>query len=69
MSDDPYVRILGEVATLDDTRVGIGVDYDAVTIGPYRFSGDQMEELAQHLVSATWQAGMVRGTDQELGHG
>jgi hypothetical protein len=51
------VRIVGEVTDLDDVRVGVGVDYDSVTIGPYRFTLGQVEELAQLVVSATWQAG------------
>ncbi len=67
---DKYVRILGEVTDLDDVRVGIGVDYAAVTIGQLRFSADQAEELAQLFVSACWQAGQQKARlDEEASDG
>jgi hypothetical protein len=52
----PYVRIVGSVADMDDITVGVGVDHDAVTIGERIFTLGQMEELAQLIVQATWQA-------------
>jgi hypothetical protein len=42
---------------MDDVRLGVGVDHDCVTIGPYCFTAGQMEEVAQLLVAAMWQAG------------
>lgn len=54
---DRYVRILGEVTDLDDVRVGVGVDFGAITVGQLRFSADQAEELARLFVAACWQAG------------
>ena len=67
---DKYVRILGEVTDLDEVRVGVGVDYDAVTVGQLRFSADQAEELARLFVSAVWQAGQQKARmDAEAGDG
>jgi hypothetical protein len=50
------VRIIGEVTDMDDVRVGVGVDYDSVTIGERRFTLGGIEELTQLVVMATWQA-------------
>lgn len=67
---DPYVRVLGEVTDLDDVRVGIGVDFDSITVGQLRFGIDQAEELAQLFVSAVWQAGQSKARmDGEASHG
>jgi len=58
---DPGARILGEVADMDDIRLGIGVDHDCVTIGAHCFTAAQMEDVAQLLVAAVWQAGQQKG--------
>ena len=57
---DKYVRIVGEVTDMDDVRLGVGVDYDTVTIGPHRLDADQVEDFAQLLIGAVWQAGQQK---------
>jgi hypothetical protein len=65
---DPLVRTLGQVHDLDGDTMGVGVDYDAVTIGPWRFDAAQAEEFAQLFVSAVWQAGQQKARmDAETG--
>jgi glucose dehydrogenase len=60
---DPYARTIGTVTDMDGCPVPVGVDYDAVTIGPCLtgtgiiFTQAQAEEFAQLFVSACWQAG------------
>ena len=54
---DLYVRRIGEVIDIDDAPLVVKVDYDSVVIGRYRFYIGQVEELAQLLVRACWEAG------------
>ncbi len=60
MSDDPYAREIGRLADSEDREVIVGVNYDTVTlwtrIGGVELDSAKVEELAQLLVSATWQA-------------
>jgi hypothetical protein len=67
---DPHVREVGHVDwEAGDGVAGIplqvGVDYDTVTIGSgemtWRLGAAQVEELAQLLVSATWEAAAHQG--------
>ena len=69
---DPFVREVGHVDwEIDDGVAGIllqvGVDYDTVTIGSgemtWRLTVAQLEELAQLLVSATWEAAAHQGNE------
>jgi len=69
---DPYVREVGRIDwEVDDGVAGIplqvGVDYDTVTIGcgaiRWRLTAAQLEELAQLLVSATWEAAAHQGSE------
>jgi hypothetical protein len=69
---DPHVREVGHIDwEIDDgiagTPLQVGVDYDAVTIGSgvmtWRLGATQMEELAQLLVSATWEAAAHQGNE------
>jgi len=53
---DPYVQTISHVTDIDGITVTIGVDYDAVTIGQYRFDEAGCEELARVLIVACWQA-------------
>ena len=54
---------VGQVVTLDGTRLSVGVDHDCVTIGhhgshpPYRLGRQQAETFAQLYVHACWLAG------------
>jgi hypothetical protein len=66
---DPYVRILGEVTDMDGLRLGVGVDYDTVTIGRHQLTQAQAEEFARVFVSAVWQAGQQKARmDEEQEH-
>jgi hypothetical protein len=63
MSDDPYVREVGRLADGQGRDVIIGVNYDTVTLqtlpdpgATVELDSVQVEELAQLIVSATWQA-------------
>ncbi len=57
---DPYVRALGVVTDIDGRKLGVGVDYDSVVIGPdgFRLNLLQAEEFARLFVSACWDAGV-----------
>jgi hypothetical protein len=55
---EPYVREIGKAEdSTDETWLTIGVDYDTVDIGGYRFSGEHLEQFAQTFVAACWAAG------------
>jgi hypothetical protein len=61
MSDDPYVRKVGRLEDGRGRVVIVGVNYDAVTLrndgpGGVELDSSKVEELAQLLVAATWQA-------------
>jgi hypothetical protein len=67
---DPHVREVGRIDwEIDDGVAGIplqvGVDYDTVTIGSgettWRLSASQLEEFAQLLVRACWEAARQGG--------
>jgi hypothetical protein len=67
---DPMVRLLGRVQDLDGAPLDVGVDYDTVTIGRYRFDASMAEEFAQLFVSAVWQAGQQKARmDAEVNDG
>ncbi len=53
---DPYVRATGS-AGHDDGAFLVGVDYDTVTVGPYRMSAAQCEDFGRLFIAACWQAG------------
>ena len=56
----PYVREVGRVTDLNLVPVTVGVDHDAVTVnapGICQLSRDGVEELAQLLISAAFEAG------------
>jgi hypothetical protein len=63
---DPRVRLVGQVEdSLDGMVLIVGVDYDTVTLGSgltrWRFSCAQVEELARHIVAASWEAARQAG--------
>lgn len=53
---DPYVRQIGRLSDADGVLVAVGVDYDLITLAGRRLTAAQVEELAQLLVRATWEA-------------
>lgn len=53
---DRYVREIGRVEDMDGRPLVVGVDYDTVTIGVHCFTAGQIEEVAQFIVRATWEA-------------
>ena len=61
---DPYAREIGRLADSQGREVVVGVNYDTVTLrtlrtrtsGAVELDSAKVEELAQLLVSATWQA-------------
>lgn len=71
MSTDPYIRETGRIEDSQGRVLIVGVDYDAVTLrtlhtrtgGAVELGGSQVEELAQLIVSATWQAAAQTGVD------
>jgi hypothetical protein len=61
VSTDPYIREIGRVEDSQGRILIVGVNFDAVTLGlggggTVQLGSSQVEELAQMLVSATWQA-------------
>ena len=62
MADDPYIREIGRIEDGRGRVVIVGLNFDAVTLripardGGVELGSSQVEELAQLLVSATWQA-------------
>jgi hypothetical protein len=55
---DTYVREIAKVEdSTDETFLAIGVDYDTVAIGDYRFHGESLERFAQVFIAACWAAG------------
>ena len=61
---DPYAREIGRLADSQGRVVIVGVNYDTVTLrtlhtrtgGAVELDSAKVEELAQLIVSATWQA-------------
>jgi hypothetical protein len=53
---DERIRTLGTVRDFDSIPVHVGVDYDTVTLNGLRFDRAQVEELAQLIVAASWEA-------------
>ena len=53
---DQWVSWVGHVEDIDGVPLGIGVDYDCVTIGGCRFSLSECDQFAQLFVRACWQA-------------
>ena len=70
MPDDPHVREIGRLDDGGDVAVplAVGVCYDTVTVGcgaiRWTLSAGAVEELAQLLVSAAWQAAAYQGNEQ-----
>lgn len=71
MSTDPHVREIGRIEDGEGRAVIVGVAHDAVTLQAVHpageaveLGGSQTEELAQLLVSATWQAAACLGNSQ-----
>jgi hypothetical protein len=60
VSDSPYIREINKITDSQGRELIVGVNYDAVTLRIGDASVDlgstQVEELAQAVVSATWQA-------------
>jgi len=64
MTDNPYAREIGRLADSQGREVIVGVNYDTVTLrtlrtrtgGAVELDSAKVEELAQLIVSATWQA-------------
>jgi hypothetical protein len=64
MGDDPYVREIGRITDSQGLVVVVGVNYDTVTLRilhprtrpAVELDATRVEELAQLLVAATWQA-------------
>jgi hypothetical protein len=54
---EPMVREIGRVEdSTDETTLPIGVDYDTVTVGLYKFDAEAAEQFAQIFVRACWAA-------------
>lgn len=53
---NPNVRHLGSVTDLWGVPVSVGVDYAAVTIGPYTLDAAQQEAFAQAYVAKCHEA-------------
>jgi hypothetical protein len=54
---EPMVREIGRVEdSTDETTLPIGVDYDTVTVGLFKFDAGAAEEFAQAFVRACWAA-------------
>lgn len=64
MADNPFVREIGRLEDSQGRIVIVGVNYDTVTLrtlhtrtsGAVELDSAKVEELAQLLVAATWQA-------------
>jgi hypothetical protein len=71
MAEDPYVREIGRITDSEGRRVIVGVNYDTVTLrtlrtrtnGAVELDETRVEELAQLLVAATWQAAWQTAAD------
>jgi hypothetical protein len=68
MAHDPRIRDTGQVFDIDGQLLDVGVDYDTVTLGEpgqpgkrWRFTRAQVEELAQLIVAASWEAADCAG--------
>ncbi|HET9968526.1 MAG TPA: hypothetical protein VFQ68_09840 [Streptosporangiaceae bacterium] len=69
MSTDPHVREIGRIVDEQGRIVVVGVSCGTVTLrtlhtrtsGAVELGVTQVEELAQLIVSATWQAAMYLG--------
>ena len=61
------VREIDRVAdsTDDGLALVVGVDYDTVSIGAYRFRGEELEHFARLFVSACWAAGYNKARMEE----
>lgn len=63
---DPYVRELGCVEdTTDETKLAIGVDYDTVSIGEWRFGGEQLAGFGRLFIMACLAAGYNKARMEE----
>jgi hypothetical protein len=62
MMADRYVRTLGTVEDIDGQACPVGVDYDGVTIGAYRFTLAGAAEMAALFTRAVGQAGQQWGS-------
>jgi hypothetical protein len=62
---DPNVREVGRVTDIDGANLAVGVNYDAVMVGPYRFDKDGQERLAWLLNRAMWEAEKQTSTEEE----
>ena len=69
---DPHVREIDRLTDPAGREVIIGVNYDAVTVRTVHPADEavelgcsQMEELAQLVVSAAWQAGWQTGAEHD----
>jgi len=54
---DRYVREVGRVEDMEGSTLGVGVNYDTVTLSGYCFTRAQIEDVAHLIVAASWEAG------------